>query len=145
MKTLTPCVLLLLLAFSLRAGDDKSELDALQGFWEVVSLTEKGKESPKTEIESLTVTIDKDAFTTWEKDKVLVKYRIKIDPSKTPKAIDFTALMGDTKDKTEPGIYTFEKDLLKMVLNEDRKDRPTVFEGKETESYSVLVLRKKAE
>jgi uncharacterized protein (TIGR03067 family) len=47
-----------------------------------------------------------------------------------------------TTEMTEPGIYTFEKDVLKLVLDENRKGRPTVFEGKETASYSVLILKK---
>ena len=53
-------------------------------------------------------------------------------------------LSGDDKGKTEPGIYLFEKDQLKICLNEKTKERPTVFEGKETSAYSVIVLKKKA-
>ena len=84
-------------------------------------------------------------FTTYEKDQVAVKYRIKIDSSKTPRPIDFTHLMGESKDNTEPGILRFDNDdLVTLVLDETRKGRPTVFEGKETESYSVMVLKKKA-
>jgi uncharacterized protein (TIGR03067 family) len=127
-----------------QAGDDKSDLDLMQGSWEIVSLVEKGEKAPKEELEALVVVIEKDTFTTLEKGKAVVKYRIKLDPSKTPKAIDFTHLLDKEKDKTEPGIYTFEKDLLKLVLDEDKKGRPTVFEGKETASYSVMVLKKKA-
>ena len=95
-------------------------------------------------MEAAVVVIEKDTFTTLEKGEAVVKYRIKLDPTKTPKTIDFTHLMGKEKDKTEPGIYTFEKDMLKLVLDEDKKGRPTVFEGKETASYSVMVLKKKA-
>ena len=51
--------------------------------------------------------------------------------------------MGDSKGKTEPGIYTFDNDLLKFALDENRKGRPTAFEGKEATSYDVLVLTKK--
>ena len=143
MKSLILCALLLFGVCGLQASDEPSDLERMQGRWEIVALVEKGKEAPKTEIETLVVVIDKDTFTTYEKDQAVVKYRIKLDSAKAPKAIDFTHLMGDNKDKTEPGIYVIDNDLFKLVLNEDRKERPTVFEGKETASYSVLVLKKK--
>jgi uncharacterized protein (TIGR03067 family) len=140
-------------------GDDKSDLDRMQGIWEITSLVEKGDQATKAELATMFVVIDKDTFTTFDKGEVsffffktwslttveaVVQYRIKLDSTKTPKAIDFTHLMDKDKDKTEPGIYVFEKDVLKLVLDEDKKGRPTVFEGKETASYSVIVLKKKA-
>ncbi|MBI3823695.1 MAG: TIGR03067 domain-containing protein [Planctomycetes bacterium] len=126
----------------LRAGEP-SDLDRMQGTWVVVSLNEKGKPIAADETKLLEFTIEKDTFTAFDKGKVVVKYQIKLDSTKTPRQIDFTYLVGEDKGKTEPGIYAFDKDQLKFVLNEDKKDRPTVFEGKETEAYSVLVLKKK--
>jgi uncharacterized protein (TIGR03067 family) len=128
----------------LQAGDDQSDLDRMQGTWEVVALIEKGKETPQAELDALTIVIAKDLFTTLEKGEPVVKYRIKLDPTKKPKTIDFTHLAEKEKDKTEPGIYQLEQGLLKLVLDEDKKGRPTVFEGKETASYSVMVLKRKA-
>ena len=75
---------------------------------------------------------------------MVAKYRFKIDPSKKPAAIDFTPLLGKEKEKiTELGIYVFEKDQLKMSVDETGKARPGVFEGKATETCSVIVLKKK--
>src|ERR1019366_954365 len=130
-------LILLSSAASLQAGDDPNHLERMQGRWTIASLTEKGNEVPAKELEALVVVIEKDTFTTIEKDQVVAKYRLKLDPSKNPPAVDFTHLVGETKDKIEPGIYLFGGDLLKFVLDEDRKGRPTVFEGKETASYSV--------
>lgn len=145
MKPLTLTIALFSIALTAaQAGDDKSDLERMQGTWLAVSLTEKGKVVPAAEVEILEFVIDKDTFTGFEKGKMVVKYQFKLDPTKKPKAIDFTYLVGDDKGKTEPGIYQFEKDQIKFVLDEDKKGRPTVFEGKETEAYSVLVLKKKA-
>ena len=143
MKYRTLSVLLLLggVCF-LDAGQGETDLDKLQGVWQLVSLVEKGKEIPAAETDVLEVTIAKDKFSMSEKGKVAVEYTIKLDPTKTPKAIDFTHEGGENKGKTEPGIYTFEKGQLRLILDEDRKGRPTVFEGKETASYSVMVLKK---
>jgi uncharacterized protein (TIGR03067 family) len=127
----------------LHAGEKTSDLDRMQGTWLVASLTEKGKAAPADEIAMIEIVIEKDTFTTFEKGKVVVKYQLKFDATKSPKQIDLTYLVGDDKDKTELGIYTFDKDQLKICLEEDKKERPTVFTGKETDSYSVIVLKKK--
>jgi uncharacterized protein (TIGR03067 family) len=146
MKTLICCAALLFLAgFKVvEAGEKATDLDRLQGTWLVVTLTENGKTVPAKETEVLELVVDKDTMTTYEKGKVLVQYKVKLDPTKTPKMIDFTHQVGDDKGKTEPGIYAFDKDHLKMSIDDNKKGRPTVFEGKETAEYSVIVLKKKA-
>jgi uncharacterized protein (TIGR03067 family) len=145
MKTLICAALLFLSGFvCVEAGDKDTDLDRMQETWVVVSLTENGKAVPAKETELLELVIDKDTVTTYEKGKVVVQYRIKLDPTKTPKAIDFTHLVGDDKGKTEPGIYAFDEDQLKMSIDDNKKGRPTVFEGKESLEYSVIVLKKKA-
>jgi uncharacterized protein (TIGR03067 family) len=129
-------------AFAVHAGDEKADLEKLQGTWTVVSLTEEGKAVPAAEIANLQITIEKDEYTATEKDKVVAKYRFKLDPTKKPAAIDFTPLLGKEKI-IEQGIYVFEKDQLKICIDETGKTRPTVFEGKGTETCSVIVLKKK--
>lgn len=144
MKPLTLTVVLF--SATLVAAQPEFELndfDRMQGTWRVVSLTENGKALPAKETELLEFVIEKNTFTAFEKGKMVVKYELKLDPDKKPKQIDFTYLVGDDKGKTEPGIYKIDKDQITFVLDENKKGRPTVFEGKETESYSVLVLKKK--
>lgn len=134
------------LAFGLAPAQEfePNDFDRLQGTWVVVSLTEKGKAVPAAEIETLEFVIEKNIFSAFDKGKLAVKYEIKLDPEKKPKQIDFTYLVGEDKGKTEPGIYFIDKDQVKFAMNEVGKDRPTVFDGKESEAYSVLVLKKKA-
>jgi len=127
----------------LTAGEQTSDLDKFQGKWVVVSLSEQGKAIPAAETDALEFTIEKDLFTVSEKGKVEVQYKIVLDGSKTPKEINFTHQIGENKGKTELGIYQIEKDQLKLCMDETRKGRPTVFEGKETEKYSVILLKKK--
>jgi uncharacterized protein (TIGR03067 family) len=131
-------------ALAVHAGDEKADLEKLQGTWTVVSLTEEGKAVPAAEIAELMITIEKDEYTATVKDKAVAKYRFKIDPSKKPATIDFTPLLGKEKEKIiEQAIYVFEKDQLKICIDETGKTRPTVFEGKGTETCSVIVLKKK--
>ena len=144
MKTLLCAPLLFICGIAIaQEGDSAKDLEAMQGTWLVASLVEIGKALPAAELAVLEVTIEKDTFTVKEKGEVAVQYQIKLDPEKTPKAIDFTHLIGENKGKTEPGIYTFDKGQLKLCLDETRKGRPTVFEGKETEKFSVITLKKK--
>lgn len=144
MKRLISSVLVFSSALAITwAGDDKSDLERMQGTWIVVSLTEKGKALPKEDLDMLEIVIDKDILTAFEKGKQVVKAQIKLDSTKKPKAIDLMYLIGDDKGKTEPGIYQFDKESFTLVLDEDKKGRPTAFDGKGTESYSVHVLKKK--
>ena len=127
----------------LAAGEPHADLGLLQGTWQVVFLSEKGKDVPKEVTDMVEIVIDKDTFTASEKGVVGAQYRIKLGATKTPKQFDFTHLIGESKGGVEPGIYRFEKDQIRLILDEDRKGRPTVFEGKETTSYSVILLEKK--
>jgi uncharacterized protein (TIGR03067 family) len=128
----------------LYAGEQPNDLEKFQGKWVVVSLTEQGKSIPAAETDLLEFTIDKDLFTVTEKGQTVVQYKIALDSSKKPKEINFTHQIGENKGKTELGIYEIGKDQLKLCMDETRKGRPTVFEGKETEAYSVIVLKKKS-
>jgi uncharacterized protein (TIGR03067 family) len=126
-----------------KAKPKDDDLDRLQGIWRVVSLTEKGTAIAKEATDAMEIVIDKDTFTASDKSEVLVKYQFKLDATKMPKHIDFKHLIGESKGGVEPGIYRFENDKIRMVLDEDRKGRPMVFDGKETASYSVIVLERK--
>jgi uncharacterized protein (TIGR03067 family) len=127
----------------LHAGEGASDLDRMQGTWQVVSLVEEGKAVPAAEIDVLEVVIDKNEYSMKEKGKIIARYSLKLDPQKTPRTIDFTHVQGDRKGKTELAIYAFDKDLFKLVIDESDKGRPTAFEGKETAAWSVMVLKKK--
>jgi uncharacterized protein (TIGR03067 family) len=145
MKTLIASVPFFLCVVLLQAGEETAtDLERMQGTWTVVSLTEQGKAIPAAETEILEFVINKDVISVYEKGKIEVQYQVKLDPEKTPKTIDFTHQIGPNKDKTELGIYAFDGDKLKLCLDEKRKGRPTVFEGKESETFSVIVLKKKA-
>jgi len=153
MKPLLLSVLLLLTGISfLTAGETLTDLERMQGIWQIVSLTEEGKQVPAKETDVLEVVIYKDLFSVRQNEIPVVQYSIKLDPTKTPKAIDFTVRPPESKDKkdtkfkivTDPGIYSFEKGLLKLVIDEKGKGRPTAFEGKETATCSVMVLKRKS-
>lgn len=122
------------------AGEASKDLDRLQGNWLVASLIEEGKAIPANELADLEVTVQKDVFTVNEKGKAIAQYQFTLDSSKNPKTIDFTHLIGKDKGTKEPGIYVIEKDQIKFCLDENKKGRPTAFQG---DSYSVIVVKRK--
>ncbi|HZZ80337.1 MAG TPA: TIGR03067 domain-containing protein [Gemmataceae bacterium] len=144
-KILASTSLFLVGVILLHAGETPSDLDRMQGTWTIVSLVEQTKSIPAAETDTVEYVIKKDVMSVYDKGKLEAQYQVTIDATKTPKAIDFKHLIGENKDRIEPGIFTFDGDKLKLALDEKRQGRPTVFEGKETETYSIVVLKKKAD
>lgn len=125
------------------AGDAKKDLDALQGGWKFISVKEAdGKGPPDDILKEFAVVVKDDAMQITTKGKTLVAFKLKLDSSKTPKAIDFTHTEGPDKGKVEYGIYKIEGDTLTLCVNDLGKDRPAVFELKEGTKYQLMTLKK---
>ncbi|MBA4067659.1 MAG: hypothetical protein C0501_28935 [Isosphaera sp.] len=103
---------------------DEKALKELEGTYTVSALEKGGKPAPKEISDDLKVTIKGDEFVIKiggdEK-----KAKIKVDPAKTPPAIDITPVDGPEKGKTFPGIYKLDKGELTLVFTEgDKAERP---------------------
>ena len=70
------------------------------------------------------------------------KGTFKLDASKKPKQIDITPTDGDEKDKVIHGIYSLEKDELKICIARGDKERPTEFESKEGSGHMLVTLKR---
>src|SRR5262245_26719171 len=108
-KTLLALVAVAATAVAFAADDDaqvKKDLKALEGTWQYVSQQEDGKETDKENLKAVTVTITAEGK--WEakhEGKVFLEGTVKIDPSKKPKAADWTITTeGELKDKVALGI-----------------------------------------
>jgi uncharacterized protein (TIGR03067 family) len=115
-----PVALLVLTAWLLVAADapDK-ELEKLQGNWTLASLETGDGQS----LSDGTLTIKGDKYEA-RVGEFTVKATIKVDPSKSPKAIDFTYSEGPSEGQTIKGIYSLEGDTFKfyrpLQAGEDR-------------------------
>ena len=153
MKRAIVCVATVLLAYAGTAGggDSKKDLEQMQGIWLVDSFLDsdpKGGIPPEIvkdfqavfQSDKLTVLLkDKDKI----KDKEVMSLKFTLDPSKSPKAADFTYLDGPEKGKTELAIYKFEGDKLVMAINDPGLPRPTAFATKDGTKISVITLKRK--
>jgi uncharacterized protein (TIGR03067 family) len=74
-------------------------------------------------------------------DTVLLEGTGKLDPSKKPKAADWTITSeGDLKDRVALGIYDVTKDTWKHCFALD--NRPEQFESKEGSKVTYAVLKR---
>jgi uncharacterized protein (TIGR03067 family) len=125
------------------AGDAKKDLDAMQGTWRIESIQESfGKAPPEDSVKEFVVTVKHDVMKITHKGAAGPVFKLKLDPAKTPKTIDFTHSEGPDKGKTEPGIYKIDGDTLTYCVTDIGKERPTVFATKEGTKNSLFVLKR---
>jgi uncharacterized protein (TIGR03067 family) len=131
----------LIVAVPASAEDKPKDEEAIQGTWTVVSKEMGGKKTPDADLKALKVTI-KDGTLTVDDGKKKDKLAYKLDPSKTPKAIDLTGDKGDGK-MTTPAIYELDGDTLKICWSEKvPEDRPTELTGKADSGQTMMVLKR---
>ena len=145
MKTgLLALVTLAATAAAFAADDDqaKKDMKALAGTWQYTSQVDNGKEADREKVKAVTVTITADGK--WQakhEDKVFLEGTVKIDPSKKPKAADWTITTeGDLKGKVALGIYDVDLDTWKHCFALDK--RPQKFESKEGSQVTNAVLQR---
>jgi uncharacterized protein (TIGR03067 family) len=129
--------------------DDPTPDDAkaLQGEWRVVAGEKDGKKDPEKRILDAAgkLVVGGDEFTLSGKHAPPAKYKVRLDPSKTPKAIDLTIQDGKHKGTTVAGIYTLEKDRFTLcvpIAGPDPSARPKDFTTKEGDNLMVLTFER---
>jgi uncharacterized protein (TIGR03067 family) len=112
-------------------ADDKPDLEKevkkFQGAWTFESSVVGGKEIPAGELKGLVLTFERDKHTVKFGNEVIQVGTQKLDPSKSPKAIDVTMTEGPNKGAVMLGIYEFDGDTLKVCFDPQGKKRPTEF------------------
>lgn len=101
--------LLLLGAGQPKKAELKDPGVALQGGWSMVLLFNNGEETPAEEAKGGELFVEDDVYRS-KLGATVESSRIKLDPTKSPKAIDFTYMTGFSKGKTFKGIYKIEGD-----------------------------------
>src|SRR6516165_3330600 len=86
-------------------ADVEKELKNFQGTWTFESVEAGGKEGPAAELKGMTVTFEGDKYTVRKGDEVIQVGTQKLDPSRSPKAIDVTVAEGLSKGAVMLGIY----------------------------------------
>ena len=110
-------------------ADVEKELKQFQGTWTFESVEAGGKEVPAAEFKGITVTFEGDKYTVRKGDEVIQAAKQKLDPSKSPKTVDFTVTKGLSKGAVMLGIYEISGDTLKVCFDPEGKKRPTQFKS----------------
>src|SRR5262245_404874 len=139
-------VLLCCLTASAIAGDDdaaRKDRERLQGSWNVLRMVESGRELPPAGAQALLVSVKGDKLTVMRDGKSVAAFEFKLDPRRTPPAVDFKHLDGPLKDRTMKGIYHIDKDGLTLCIDEEGRERPDEFASPSKTNRTLIVLRAK--
>lgn len=130
-----------------RATDDeavKKDLAHLQGEWTMVSGSADGQPMPDEMRKEMKRVCKGDQITVTMKNQVFLKAKITIDPSKSPKTIDYDMTEGFSKGKKQLGIYELNGDTFKACFNSPGAERPTEFKAGEGLTLSEWKRQKSA-
>ena len=115
------------------AGDFKDEAikkdrKQIQGTWRITALEINGNKSADEDARKLSVVNGSDGtWSLFSEDGGVWKGTSTIDPTKTPKTIDFTPTEGDDKGVQRLGIYELGENTRRLCFAPPEKERPTEF------------------
>ena len=124
----------------LLADDATKDAANIEGTWVVESATAEGK--PEEDVQGDKLTFEKGMLTIKSKkeNKKEEKGTYKLDPSTTPRSIDFQE---QGKDKVMKGIYKLDGDKLTICVSpEAETKRPTEFSAKAGSAQMLLELKR---
>jgi uncharacterized protein (TIGR03067 family) len=122
----------------------KKDLVKLQGEWSMISGEKDGQAAPKDVIQGAKRVCKDDELTVTVDDRVYMKAKIALDPSKKPKAIDYVVTEGDHKGKKLLGIYEMDGDTVKFCLASPDKERPNDFTAERGSGRTYSTWKRKS-
>jgi len=130
------------------SGDEagaKQDLEKLQGEWTMVMGEIEGQAMPE-QMRAVMRRVAKDDETTITMaGQLFMKAKFTVDPSKTPKAIDYNMTGGPTSGKTQLGIYEIDGEQVKFCFGSPGKERPTSFKMEAGDGRTLSVWTRKKE
>lgn len=106
----------------------KKDRKQIEGTWRVVAFEVSGNKAMEADARKLSVVNGSDGtWTLLSEGKVILKGTSTIDPTKTPKTLDFTVTEGEGKGNQYLGIYELGEKSRKMCFAPSGKERPTKF------------------
>ena len=125
-------------------GEEKEAKDMaqLQGEWSMVSGSADGQSMPAPVVKKMKRICKRDEVTTTLGGQVYFKATISIDPSKTPKTMNYQMTEGVTKGTEQLGIYEVEGDTFKSSFGKPGAERPTDFTSKAGDGRTVSVWKR---
>ena len=131
---------LLLTASDSKGDAAREEMAKLQGTWQFVRWEAQGVAKPAEEVKQYTTVLKGDQWTVSKGDKIAAQIIFRVDPTKTPKTLDFIDI---NRARNMRGIYALEGDMLKFCDRDVEKgSRPTEFATKPDSGLVLVVLHR---
>jgi uncharacterized protein (TIGR03067 family) len=130
---------------SVQAADTevaKEDLAKLQGQWSMVSGSADGQPMPENMLKEMKRTCHGDEATTTMAGQVFLKAKISLNPSRTPKTIDYQMTGGLTQGKKQLGIYEVNGDTFKSCFGKPGAERPADFTSKPGDGRTLSVWKR---
>jgi uncharacterized protein (TIGR03067 family) len=110
-------------------ADIAEEMAKFQGTWKQTAHTRDGVDNPPDEHgwEPRTTFIGNTFVVTLADGRIAIKGTFTLDPTRRPKAIDYTDTFGPDAGKTFLAIYSLEGDRLVFCAADEGQGRPTEF------------------
>ena len=123
------------------AADEKTELKALAGRYDVVKVEVDGKDITES-FKTVTLAIDGDKYIAVV-GQTTDKGTLAVDGSKSPKTMDITGTEGPNRGMTFPCIFEVKDDVFTVCYGLDFKTRPTDMTTAEKSNRMVIVYKRK--
>lgn len=143
-QVLYPLMVLCLLLSPARAENLGKTAESLEGTWELTSVVDNGTTAPSYAIRGAKVVFSKELMILVSPDgEDKTEYTIRLEPKKSPKAIDITPTEGTFKGQAGLGIYEIDGDTLRLCQpHRPSTSRPTKFAAPEGSGLHLMVLKK---
>ena len=132
--------------FPTSGADNIHEANLPEGEWVVVGMEGGGYKASPEELTGMKWSIQGTKITAFQPIEI-GKMEYKLDPEKTPKAINLTSLNGPLKGHTDPGIYELKDGQLRICYRDPDNTngaRPKTFKAATpaNSGYGIIILRK---
>jgi uncharacterized protein (TIGR03067 family) len=112
-----------------RRNEILEEMERLQGTWKQIGYERDGVTDLLDELgwEPRSTFVGDTFFVTLADGSIPIRGTYKIDPTRNPKAVDWTDIIGEDAGKTLLAIYRLEEDLFTFCAAYPGQERPTEF------------------
>jgi uncharacterized protein (TIGR03067 family) len=120
----------------------KKDISKLQGEWSMVTGVADGQPMPDEMRKQMKRVCKANETTTTMGDQIYLKAQFTVDPSKSPKTIDYQMTEGATAGKKQLGIYEVGGDTFKACFAKPGAERPSDFSSKAGDGRTFSVWKR---
>ena len=131
----------LTIGLPIQSADEKTELKALAGRYDVVKVEVDGKDLTES-FKTVTLAIDGDKYTAIV-GQTTDKGTLAVDGTKSPKTMDITGTEGPNRGMTYPCLFEVKDDVFTVCYGLDFKTRPKEMTTAEKSNRMIIVYKRK--